>query len=267
MDITATALNFFGLFVLGAIGALITAYIAKGEAIPEFRATVDVSDKEIEARRLRAHYAETQTRIDTLQTELEKPDITPGRAERLQMVISSSQQELESDSSRLRDLEPSIDRNRGLARFLGVLFYVGLGGVFGALLTGRVHVEGVTEGLPTFYQSIAIGATWTTWLNTVGIKAREQKVEQQAQTEVERVTAEAKKPAAELEQIRDELTRLRNDVAKAETSDARDNPEIAFKIDDLTDELRDLSVACNVRIDSARQMAVANIRGITKGLA
>jgi hypothetical protein len=44
-----------GLFLLAALGALLTVYLAKQEVIPEFRAIYDTSDDEIEVSQRQDH--------------------------------------------------------------------------------------------------------------------------------------------------------------------------------------------------------------------
>ena len=50
---------------------------------------------------------------------------------------------------------------------MGFLVYIVLGGFFGSLLADIVQVEELIVGLPDFFKSMVIGATWTSYIFTI----------------------------------------------------------------------------------------------------
>jgi hypothetical protein len=155
-------------FLPGMLGALLTVYLAKQEIVPEFRPLFDTSKKEKEAGEHRGHIKETEKHIDDLQAKLEAESVAEEVVTRLTIVLNTSLSELREERTRLQRLEREIKQNQVISRGLGFLFYIVLGGVFGALLAGKVQVEGMSGKLSDFFKSIVIGATWTSYLSVLG---------------------------------------------------------------------------------------------------
>lgn len=213
-----------GLFLLGALGALLTVYLAKQEVIPEFRPLFDTTEKEKEARRYQDHIEMTEKHIDDIEARLEKEHLPPDEAARLETVINTRQSELKDERTTLQGLEREIKQNQIISRGLGFLFYIVLGGVFGALLTGLVHVEGWTGDLPKFFQSIVIGATWTSYLSTIGFRSGQKK-------EDETYQAGLQETAKKIDALKKEVTDMvAKEVAKAETSEKVEQPVYAYAV-------------------------------------
>jgi hypothetical protein len=226
-------MEMLGLFFLGALGALLTVYIAKQEVIPEFRPLFETSEKEQEARDHQDHIAKTEKHIDEVQTKLATESIHKDVTERLTIVLNTSLSELQAERARLQVLEREIKQSQLIRRGLGFLFYIGLGGVFGYLLAGRVKVEGLSGDLPSYFQSIVIGATWTSYLSTIGFRSGQKKAD-------ERIEAGQKQSAEKFEALKKELTHsVVEVVANAEKAEKVEHPvrtdkvarEVADKID------------------------------------
>ena len=168
----------WGLFLLGMLGALLTVYLAKQEGIPEFRPLFNISEKEKEAREQRDHIKKTEKHIDEIQARLEAESFPEDAVARLTTVLKSSQDELRDERIRLQRLEREIKQSQIISRTLGFLFYIILGGVFGSLLADRVQVKGLSGDLPDYFESIVIGATWTSYLSVIGFSQVGKKVDE-----------------------------------------------------------------------------------------
>jgi len=168
----------WGLFLLGMLGALLTVYLAKQEVIPEFRPLFNISEKEKEAREHRDHIKKTEKHIDEIQARLEAESFPEDAVARLTTVLKSSQDELRDERIRLQRLEREIKQSQIISRTLGFLFYIILGGVFGSLLADRVQVKGLSGDLPDYFESIVIGATWTSYLSVIGFSQVGKKVDE-----------------------------------------------------------------------------------------
>ena len=185
----------YGLFLLGMLGALLTVYLAKQEVIPEFRPLFDTSGKETEAMDHRDHIKKTARNIDKIQARLETESLTDDTVTQLTVVINSSQEELRLETIRLQKLEREIKQNQIFSRGTGFIIYIVLGGLFGFLLAGKVQIEGLSGDLPNYFESIVIGATWTSYLSVIGFsqvgKKVDEKIEIAKKQIIETVTMEA----------------------------------------------------------------------------
>lgn len=165
----------FGTFLFGAFGALLLVYISKDVAIPEFRPLYDISDMQREARRHRKHIEKTESDIDSLQDRLRSASLSDD-AQVLSGVLESYLTEVEAERVRLHVLEKEIKNGQVLSRGLGFFFYIVLGGVFGTLLSGQVDIKFISEGVSNFLESFVIGATWTSYLSSIGIRSTQKRV-------------------------------------------------------------------------------------------
>lgn len=170
------------LFCFGALGALLTVYIGKQEIVPEFRPLFDTSEKEKEAIRHRNHIKLTEQHIDTIQARIEDPSTSDNDATKLQIVLETSLKELQAARERLQILEHEIKQSQVISRALGFLFYIVLGGIFGSLLAGQVKIEGLSNDLSIYLQSMVIGATWITYLSIIGLNQIKKKVNEEIET-------------------------------------------------------------------------------------
>jgi len=170
------------LFCFGALGALLTVYIGKQEIVPEFRPLFDTSEKEKEAIRHRNHIKLTEQHIDTIQARIEDPSTSENDATKLQFVLETSLKELQVERERLQILEHEIKQSQVISRALGFLFYIVLGGVFGSLLAGQVKIEGLSNDLSIYLQSMVIGTTWITYLSVIGLNQINKKINEEIET-------------------------------------------------------------------------------------
>lgn len=90
------------LFVLGALGALLTAYIGKNEIIPGFRPLFDTFEMEKEANEHKIHIRETEMEIDDMQTQLKEESVSSDLAQRLKIGIETSLSGLQNERTRLQ---------------------------------------------------------------------------------------------------------------------------------------------------------------------
>ncbi|MBU4056278.1 MAG: hypothetical protein KKA41_18135 [Proteobacteria bacterium] len=100
-----------GLFLFGALGALLIVYLAKQEIIPEFRPLFDTSEKQKEVMEHQNHIKKTEKHIDDIQTKLEEKTVPEDAVTRLTTVIKTSQDELRDERTRLQTLEGEIKQN------------------------------------------------------------------------------------------------------------------------------------------------------------
>lgn len=245
------------LFFIGALGALLTVYLAKQEVIPEFRPLFDTSEKEKEAMEHRKHINETEKHIDNMQIKLEEKSLPDGDVTRLVTVLKTSQDELRDERTRLQTLEREIKQNQFISRGAGFVIYIALGGVFGSLLAGRLQIEGLSGDLPDFFESLLIGATWTSYLSNIGFSSVQKKVDGILE-------ARRKESAEKYEAIKKEITEIvAQEVAKAEKTDKVEQPFNADKVARIVADKLD-SAMFMVQGDSnlTRQMVQREIKGI-----
>lgn len=243
-----------GLFLLGALGALLTVYMAKQEIIPEFRPLFDTFEKEKEVSEHQKHIKNTEKHIDDIQIKLEeeKP-LTEDSVKRLTIVINTSQDELRDERKRLQVLEREIKQNQIISRSVGFIIYIILGGVFGSLLAGRVQVEGLNGDLPNFFESMLIGATWTSYLSTIGFKSGHKKAD-------EIIEASLKEFAEKYDTLKKEIMKiLDQEVTKAKNVDDAEKPKVKqplniYEIAKITDQIDFAGVDLQKDMNLTRQM-------------
>lgn len=150
-------------FLLGLVGAVVVVYLSRTIEIPEFRSFFDtagqISDRDAAAERLKDAYE----RIRAIEAELQEAAGTPQRHEALQSALEALQRDVERDCNEKRAAERVIRSGQIASRTLGILAYIGLGGVFGDLFAGEVDIEGVGGNL----QALVIGSAWASYLATL----------------------------------------------------------------------------------------------------
>jgi DNA repair exonuclease SbcCD ATPase subunit len=245
-----------GVFLLGALGALLTVYLAKQEVIPEFRPLFDTSEKEKETREHQDHIKRTEKHIDDITDKLEQP-LDKDVVTQLKTVLKTSQEELREERARLQTLEREIKQSQIISRSLGFFFYIVLGGVFGSLLAGKVKVEGLSGDLPTYFQSIVIGATWITYLSTIGFRSGQKKAD-------DIIEAGKKETAETIEAFKKELApRMEKIVANAEKAEKVDDPVHAPDVKRMLDEeIGKMNMTAQKNWDMTRQMVQRNVKGL-----
>ena len=244
-----------GLFLIGALGALLTIYLAKQEIIPEFRPFFDAPDDEIRQRQ--DHIKKTEKDIDDIEAELRDRSLPPNRIEQLSIVLNNSQLEVKAETARVHTLERKQLASQVVSRGMGFLAYTVLGGVFGALLTGIVKVEGLSSGLPTYIQSLLIGATWTTYMSTIGFRTGQGRSD-------DKIEAVKRKNAEELEGLKKTLTeRVAQAMTNAEKPDKVEQPVNADNVALMVaKELDQFNQAMQSRLDVTKQMVRRDARGL-----
>lgn len=204
--------------LLGLLGAAIAVYIFKQQAIPEFRPLFDITDQVKEALDLRERIKQRRDHLDAKQER--------GRDE-----------QLNNYTARLDQLEKSLHASQIVSRTLGIILYVGLGGVVAGFLTGSIEINGVSKE----FEAVVIGASWTSYLAGFGLRSELGKVAnlqsnieatnhtvEQATKEVERKVREAAsaapgsntadQAATEVSELMDKLKgEVREDLVVAQT--------------------------------------------------
>jgi hypothetical protein len=243
-----------GLFALGTLGALVIVYIAKQQIIPEFRALFDTTEAETEVNKHLGHIDKIQQEIDSIQeTMLNEESMSDDHLQRLTVVLNTAQPELQAETKRLEVLQRQITQSQIFSRGLGFIVYIVLGGVFGALLAGHVHVDGLGAGLPMYFESMLIGATWTTYLSTIGFKVGQQKAQQNADDKLQTLNQESTKKLEELKNML--VPQVETKVAKAERADPVDQPTLAPELaQTVNNALDQASKEMQRQTDQTRQM-------------
>jgi hypothetical protein len=244
-----------GLFLLGALGAILTVYLARQEVIPEFRPLFDTSEREKEATEHREHIKKTEGEIDDIQSRLKEELLEADLADRLTTVLKTTLSELSAERNRQKALESEIKQGQIISRSIGFVLYIILGGVFGALLAGKVQVEGLNGDFPDYFESIVIGATWISYLSTIGVRSDQKKVD-------ERIEAGRQDSAEKLNSVKKEITEtLLREVAKAERTDKVVQPVNAEAVARMVAEKLDIA-AMEVEKDwkMTRNMVQKNLR-------
>jgi len=246
-----------GLFLLGALGALLTVYLAKQEVIPEFRAIYDTSDDEIEVSRRQEHIKKTEKDIDDIQAKLREASVPDGLARRLDKVLQSSLTEVRDERTRLEILQRRVNRTIKYSRSLGFIIYIGLGGAIAFLLAGRIKVEGLSGDLPKYFQAIVIGATWTSYLSAIGFRSGQKKAE-------DRIEAAKKQASENIEALKQELApKVAEMVASAEKINKVRTPALAGEVQIMMMEKIDrTNNALQKKLDETKKMVKRDVKGI-----
>lgn len=247
-----------GLFFLGMFGAFLTIYLAKQEVIPEFRPLFDTSDKDDERRMRQDKIKGTEKEIDDVQKKLETAEsLSSEEITCLKLFLETSQSERDSGIKRVQMLEREIKQGQIISRTIGFFFYIVLGGVFGLLLAGRVKVEGLSGDLPPYFQSIVIGATWTSYLSIIGFRSGQKKAD-------ERIETGLKEAAEKIDSAKKKITDVvAREVAKAEKTEKVKEPvhadEVAKTVNNILDSAgKEVQKNLNV----TRQMVQQDMKGI-----
>lgn len=248
-----------GLFLFGIFGALLTVYLAKQDVIPEFRPLFDTSDKEKEKIEHTDHITETEKHIDDIQAKLEDKELPEGYPARLKIILDSSQSELKIERARLETIEREIKQSQLISRSLGFLIYIVLGGFFSSLLVGKVQVEGVSGELPQFFEAIVIGATWTSYLSTIGIRSGQNKVDG-------RIESGLKDSTKKIDEIRSELLKIVAEAKEKTKATKAEEVKLARSADlverQMIEKLDLAKIELEKSWDFTRQTVQRDVRGI-----
>jgi hypothetical protein len=201
----------FDHFLLGLLGAAVAVYIFKQQAIPEFRPLFDIGDQVQEAIDLRERIKRRRDRLDAAN----------------ELAVD---RQLNGYTTRLAELEKGIRTSQIVSRLMGILLYVGLGGLVAGLLTDSIEVNGVSNN----FEAIAIGASWTSFLAGLGLRSELGKVAN-LQDSIESTHQAVEQATAQVEQkVREAASAPPgSDAAKKATSD------ISQVLDHVKSEIQD----------------------------
>lgn len=173
------------------------------------------------------------------------------------MIINTSLSELREERQRLTTLEREIKQSQIISRTVGFLFYIVLGGIFGALLAGIVQVKGLPGHLPDYFESVIIGATWTSYLSTIGFRTGQKKTEDR----IEKLRTVA---LQQFDTVKKELPQMvAKELAEAETAEKIDKPQEADKVArQVTEKLDQVRIELEEDLSFTKQMVQRDARGL-----
>lgn len=207
-------------FGLGIAGALVTLYMAKGEVVPEFRIFYDTSESDRRRADLKRAIVATQAYIDTAQEQLTSGGLSADDATALRAGIDTSLIEMRIDRAALTACDRDIKFGQLLSRSFGFLLYVGLGGLFAWLLADSVNIEGFGGN----FESLVLGATWTTYVASAGFRVLEERVSKRVSDALEQATSKFESAKTTLNQS------VPAKVEAAERREATDEPVLAPQV-------------------------------------
>ena len=245
------------LFLLGVFGAILTVYMVKQQVIPEFRPLFDITIKEDEARERREHIKKTETDIDEMQVRMRNDIMEARRAQDLTVALQTSLAEVNAERDRLRVLEREIKQSQIISRCLGFVFFILLGGVFGSLLAGKIEVAGLSGDLPKYFESIIIGATWTSYMSTIGVGGGQKKVD-------ERIGTALKDTTEKINAIKPEIMKLvTEEISKLIIDKEIKKSDYANKMAGLINNKLDLAaMGIKNKLEYTKTMVKGDMKGI-----
>jgi hypothetical protein len=178
----------------GLLGALITVYAFKQQAIPEFRPLYDVTSE--------------RAQLITLQDQIKQVSANSIKApakDRTELLKN-----LQDESNRLSG---KIHRNELLSRGLGILFYVVLGGVFAGFFADDIKIEDVGDAP----KALLIGSAWTSYLSALGLRGEASNREQLAQS-IEQTFEKVAEVAPQVQEAMASVASADADAPEAETA-------------------------------------------------
>ena len=125
------------------------------------------------------------------------------------------------------------------------------------MLAGRVKIEGLSGDLPSYFQSIVIGATWITYLSAIGFRS--------GQAKADNIMEAGKKDAAELfDTFKKNITsRVERVVADAEKAKRVNSLMLASDVKSILDEeVSKLVILTQDNWDRTRQMVGKHAKGV-----
>jgi hypothetical protein len=211
----------FWLYVLGALGALLTLYARSEEPIPAFRAFFDYETLEGELEKLKAEIKKDQETRKIYSEEYRNNNFDDKKFENLTKDIDDRISD--NDVIRAR-LEGKVQQAQIIHRALGFIFYIVFGGLFAGLLSNVITVEGLDGTLGTAVKPIVLGATWTSYLTLLGFRDQKNKVNAlttQVNTKVDEMNQAIGRAQSIIPNIngenKDELSNLLNNAVSLST--------------------------------------------------
>lgn len=197
-------------YIFGGVGALLTVYIRSEESIPAFRAIFDYEEMETELSEVIRDIDEDINFRKQYTEKYAKKELEDQQFDRLFKEINSR---IEASIARRTYLEGHVYRAQIGHRIFGFLVYIVLGGVFAGLLSDYIEIVGVDSTLVDAIKPLVIGATWTTYLSTLGFRRQEQ-VKNESEKKVASISREI---TPKIEQMGELVANLQNlkDPAKS----------------------------------------------------
>ncbi|MDI6800322.1 MAG: hypothetical protein QMD53_06645 [Actinomycetota bacterium] len=189
------------LWILGAIGALVTIYARSEDPVPPFRALYDYSEDETELSRVREEIKNANLKRKELSDKYESKELDDNQFDRLTKELDDRISDLEGSR---KSLDTKIRKAQIVHRVLGFIVYIVLGAVFAGLLSDLISVEGLEGQISNIAKPILIGATWTSYLSVLGFR-NEEKKKQEAEEKAE----------AERDTAKEEITKLADTAKRA----------------------------------------------------
>jgi len=214
------------LWILGAIGALVTIYARSEDPVPPFRALYDYSEDETELSRVREEIKNANLKRKELSDKYESKELDDNQFDRLTKELDDRISDLEGSR---KSLDTKIRKAQIVHRVLGFIVYIVLGAVFAGLLSDLISVEGLEGQISNIAKPILIGATWTSYLSVLGFR-NEEKKKQEAEEK-----AEAERDAAkeEITKLADSAKRAIGELQVRSKADQWSGNEFAEYLDDF----------------------------------
>ena len=243
---TTVLFKMFGTFILGLLGALAFVYIAKQQVLPEFRPFVDTQEKqkELDARKI----ALETTDADIKRLTLALVDATDGvKQVGIKGALEVEQKTRADIAQEILNQQRDLDGTQRQMRILGMVCYLLLGGVFAAIGSDFLKVEGLNESLSQLLKPMVIGATWTSFLTAMGFNFGKVGAEKQLdgiKTDV----------AASIETLKKDVSTITSKaVAAAEAAPQTAQPVMAKKTSEEVEKtITDASAKITRKLDLAQ---------------
>lgn len=117
-----------------------------------------------------------------------------------------------------------------------------------------MQVEGLGGDLPNFFESIVIGATWTSYLSTIGFRSGQKRAD-------ERIEAGLKESTERIDAVKREITEIvAKEMAKAEKVEQPLYADVVARI--VAEKLDLATVEVQKDLNVTRQMVQSDVKGI-----
>ena len=125
------------------------------------------------------------------------------------------------------------------------------------MLAGIVEVRGLPGNLPDYFESVIIGATWTSYLSTIGFRTGQKRTEDR----IEQLRTQALQQFDEVKKVLPQM--VANEVAEAEKADKIDEPKEADKVArQVTEKLDQVRIELEEDLNFTKQMVQRDVRGL-----
>jgi hypothetical protein len=163
------------LFLVGIIGGLVTLYFYIGNLLPNMGGSTRINDLETESSQLKTRIEDLKKiwnkEREDFNDMIEGNDKQGSSSHPLEKKCAAQKMQLEEITKRigqmendLREKEQNIINEKNSMLRIGFILYALLGGAFSTLIA--------TDAL----QGVIIGAGWTTFASTIGLKRQEEQV-------------------------------------------------------------------------------------------